>query len=132
MASAEVNEARNTVLVDAENITQVSVATPGLQGVPGPTGPTGPAGPTGATGAQGPQGPQGVPGTGSGGGASGYSHSQGTTSLTWSITHGLGYYPNVTTFDSTSQEIEGDVSHQCVTQCTIRFQYAISGTAVLS
>jgi hypothetical protein len=91
-------------------------------GTPGPTGPVGPAGSTGATGPAGPAGPSG----------SAYVHTQNTVSSTWSITHNLGIYPNVTTTDITGFVIEGETTYPTVNTVTVTFSIASTGFAYLS
>lgn len=54
-----VSEIVNTVYVNEDSPTEVTVYTPGIQGASGPAGPPGPAGATGATGPTGPTGPIG-------------------------------------------------------------------------
>ena len=105
---------------------------PGQRGPAGPAGPTGPTGPTGATGstgatgATGPQGPVGPAPT------IAYAHTQNTVSSTWSITHNLGFRPNVTTINSAGTNIEGIVEHTNENFLTITFSIAGTGTAYLS
>lgn len=48
-------------------------------------------------------GPQGVPG-----GGFNYVHTQNSASATWTITHNLGGFPNVTLVDSSGVMFEGD------------------------
>lgn len=98
----------------------------GEQGNPGPTGPTGPAGPVGPTGPTGPQGPVGPTPT------IAYTHVQNLVSSTWSITHNLGFRPNVTTIDSANMNIEGTVQHTDNNSLTITFSIATTGFAYLS
>lgn len=61
-----------------------------------------------------------------------YSHTQGSSSTTWSIEHNLGFYPSVTVFMSSGDTVEGSIEHQDVNNLTITFSVAISGTAYLS
>lgn len=96
-----------------------------LPGVPGQRGATGPAGPVGPTGPQGAVGPAGPAG-------SSYAHTQNTVSSTWSITHNMGFYPNVTTTDATGFPIEGEVSYLDLNSLTVSFSIATSGFAYLS
>lgn len=88
----------------------------------GPVGPTGPAGP------EGPQGPPGVTGAA----ASGTVFVQGVPDDVWTITHGLGYFPNVTVVDSTGSEVEGEVKYQSISVIILTFSAAFSGKAYLS
>lgn len=61
-----------------------------------------------------------------------YTHNQISASTTWTINHGLGFYPSITIFDSSSQQVEGAVTHNTTTTTTIQFSASISGTAYLS
>lgn len=100
--------------------------------VPGPQGPEGPPGddgPPGEPGPQGPEGPQGPPGDGS---LANYTHDQQVASITWSITHMLGFYPSVSVFDTTGSEIVGAVTHTSVNHLDIVFSAPVSGLAYLS
>lgn len=80
-------------------------------GSQGPIGPTGPAGPVG-------------------GGS--YNFTQAVPSLVWTIIHNLGFKPNVETFDNYNDQVEGDLIHVSINQCTITFSYQTTGTAILS
>lgn len=96
-----------------------------------------PQGATGPQGVQGPQGPQGIQGpqgtTGSGtGGSSFYRFVQGVPSTVWTIPHNLGYKPNVQSFDSRPEQVQGDILHVDGNNLTITFAFAISGEAELS
>lgn len=78
----------------------------------------------------GPQGPPGPPG--SGGAGTGYTHNQVLASSVWTINHGLGYRPAVTSYDTASDQIMGEVDHIDANNLTITFSSAISGTAYMS
>lgn len=97
---------------------------------------SGARGPTGAQGPQGPIGPQGPPGTGGGGGETGtlaYRHVQASAATTWTITHDLGFYPNITVVDSVAQEIfPGNVEYLTPTTVRLTFSSAVGGEAYLS
>lgn len=97
----------------------VTVSSSGPQGVQGPAGPTGPTGPGGI-------GTSDIPDLVA------YTHNQSATSNTWTITHNLNFYPNVTVFDSAGTMVEGSVTHTNANSITIAFSAAISGTAHLS
>ena len=84
-----------------------------LPGVPGQRGP------------QGPKGDKGDPG-------STFSFTQNAVSSTWSITHNMGFNPNVTTVDSAGTAIEGTVTYNSANALTITFGIATSGKAYLS
>ena len=92
-------------------------------GQPGPQGVKGDKGDTGATGPQGPVGPAPT---------IAYTHTQNAVSSTWSITHNLGFYPNVSTVDVTDFGIEGAVSYNTLNSLTITFGIATTGKAYLS
>jgi hypothetical protein len=105
-----------------------------LPGVPNQRGAQGPTGATGPRGATGPTGPGVtaqqildviVP-------AVSYKHTQNSASTTWTITHNLGFYPNVTTLDSAGTTIEGSITFNSVNQLTVAFSVALTGTAYLS
>jgi hypothetical protein len=61
-----------------------------------------------------------------------HTHNQLSASNTWTIAHSLGFYPSVTIFDSSAQEVEGAITHNDTNNITIQFSAAISGTAYLS
>jgi hypothetical protein len=61
-----------------------------------------------------------------------YHHTQNTSSNTWTITHNLGFYPNVTVADSGGSLVEGEITYSSVNALTIRFTSAFSGQAYLS
>lgn len=82
------------------------------------------------TGLPGPQGPQGPGGGGGGGGF--YSHTQAVASSLWTITHGLGYRPAVTVWDTAGDQIMGEVDHLNINTVQIAFSTAISGSAYMS
>jgi hypothetical protein len=50
----------------------------------------------------------------------------------WTIHHNLGYYPNVTVFDSNDDEVEGDLDYTDDNNLTLTFAVPISGIAYLS
>lgn len=57
---------------------------------------------------------------------------QAIPSYVWTINHAFGFKPNIETFDTPGDQIEGDVFHVNSSQCTITFSYPTTGTAVLS
>jgi hypothetical protein len=61
-----------------------------------------------------------------------YTHTQSSASNQWVITHNLGFKPNVTTFDSAGDIVEGHIIHNSVNQLTLQLSAAMSGTAQLS
>lgn len=92
-------------------------------GQPGPKGETGATGATGATGPQGPPGPTPT---------IAYTHMQNAVSSTWSITHNLGFHPNVSTTDAANFNIEGDITYIDTNSLVINFGIATTGYAYLS
>lgn len=84
--------------------------------------------------APGPQGPSGLSGVQEGEVVSlvSYRHIQSTASNTWTVTHNLNFYPNVTIYDSAGSMVEGSIDHQNATSLTITFSGPISGKAYLS
>lgn len=93
---------------------------------------TGQPGPQGVRGLQGIQGPKGDKGDQGDVPTIGYIHTQNAVSSTWSITHNLGFYPNVLTQDSAGTTIEGTVTFPSSSTVTITFSVATSGVAYLS
>lgn len=61
-----------------------------------------------------------------------YTHSQGTPSATWEITHNLGKKPSVTVQDSANNDVVGEVTYNTDQKLTITFSGAFSGTAHLN
>ena len=61
-----------------------------------------------------------------------YDHMQGAASSSWSITHNLGFKPNVTVIDSAGNIVEGEISYTNSNSITVSFQSAFSGNAYLS
>jgi hypothetical protein len=61
-----------------------------------------------------------------------YHHTQGTSSAVWTITHNLGWYPNVTVQDSGGSIVEGEIAYTSTMSLTITFTGAFSGRAYLS
>lgn len=123
-------KSNKTVVVSNTKTDILEVRDPGVsgpQGLQGPQGPQGPIGPVGAQGAQGPQGPQGDPS-----GPVSYTHTQYSAASTWSITHNLGYKPNVTVSDSAGTIIEGEIAYPTSSTIVLSFSSAFAGTAYLS
>ena len=61
-----------------------------------------------------------------------YTHDQMTPDTVWSITHSLGFFPNVMSFDSAGTQIIGDVNHIDKNSMTITFSHSNAGKAYLS
>jgi hypothetical protein len=76
-------------------------------------------------------GPQGPPGL-SGAAAASYVHNQAVPSASWTITHNLGFFPNVTVQDSTGRTVEGDITYTNSNSLVLTFSGAFSGVAYLS
>jgi hypothetical protein len=111
---------------------------------------------TGAQGTQGVRGPQGTTGLQGASGIAGaavdntddvpegttnkyftisrvsYEHMQGSASNSWTITHNLGFKPNVTVIDSAGNIVEGEIAYTNTNSLTVSFQSAFSGTAYIS
>lgn len=84
--------------------------------------------------APGPQGPGGIDGVQASDVVPlvSYTHTQSAALSTWTVTHNLNFFPNVTIFDSGESQVEGSVTHIDETSLTIDFSSAISGKAHLS
>lgn len=61
-----------------------------------------------------------------------YTHDQMTPGKVWNITHNLGFFPNVMSFDSAGTQIIGDVNHIDKNSMTITFSHSNAGKAYLS
>lgn len=61
-----------------------------------------------------------------------YHHIQGSSSAVWEITHNLGFYPNVTTMDSSGSIAEGEITHIDNNILRVTFSAPFSGNAYLS
>jgi hypothetical protein len=61
-----------------------------------------------------------------------YTFHQQTPSATWTITHSLGFVPNVLTMNESGQEIMGAVSSATITTLVIQFSEPVTGYAYLS
>jgi hypothetical protein len=57
---------------------------------------------------------------------------QGTPASVWVVTHNLGLYPDVQVFDSSGDQVEGDVTHLSANELTVAFSAAFSGDAFLN
>lgn len=76
-------------------------------------------------GVEGPQGPPGVDG-------GSYVHTQAVPSSVWTISHGLGFFPNVTVLDTLGRPAEGDPAYPSVDTLILTFSAALTGQAFLS
>jgi hypothetical protein len=95
---------------------------PGQRGPQGSTGPAGNAGPTGPTGATGPSGPSG----------GSFVYTPPDARNVYTISHNLGYQPNVMVIDSVGTEYFGTVLYNNSNSLTITFSSAVYATAYLS
>jgi len=63
----------------------------------------------------------------------GYTYTQSSAATTWTISHGLSFYPNVTVVDSTGNEIfPGNVQYPSSSTVQLTFSAAVGGSAYLS
>ena len=62
----------------------------------------------------------------------GYVHIQEVASATWSITHGLGFVPNITVVDTAGTVVEGSYNYPNSDTVVLTFVGAFSGRAYLS
>jgi hypothetical protein len=128
---------QNKIIVQEQPI-KVEISQGGPQGIQGPAGPagsagsTGPAGSDGAAGPVGPEGPEGPQGEPGPTPVLAYTHIQNAVSYTWSITHNLGFRPNVTAVNSSNVVVEGDITYIDNDNLTIEFTIPVTGTAYLS
>lgn len=65
-------------------------------------------------------------------GASTYTHTQSEASSTWTITHNLERFPDVTVVDSSGNVVVGDTTYNSNNQITLTFSTAFSGSAYLN
>jgi len=61
-----------------------------------------------------------------------YTHTQGSASSSWVISHGLAFFPNVTVQDSAGNIVEGEIAYTNANSLTVSFSSAFSGKAYLS
>ena len=61
-----------------------------------------------------------------------YVHTQASADTTWSITHNLKFYPNVSIVDSALSHVIGEVTYINENSLTVSFTSAFSGKAFLS
>jgi hypothetical protein len=124
-----VREPAATLIIDRDNpaaIVQNEATTSLLLAAPGPVGPLGPQGPSGPAG---PSGPPGLPGNA----AYRFVHTQGIPAAVWVVPHDLGYVPAaIIVYDSTGEEVEGEILAVTPTSLVIQFSGAFSGTAVVA
>lgn len=84
--------------------------------------------------APGPQGPGGIDGVQAEDVIAlvSYRHIQNASLASWTVVHNLGFYPNVTVFNSAGDQVEGNVVHNDNNSLTISFSTTMSGKAHLS
>lgn len=61
-----------------------------------------------------------------------YTHTQDSANSTWTVEHGLGFFPSITVVDSAGTEVEGAVVHTDENEAVITFSAAFSGKAYCS
>ena len=61
-----------------------------------------------------------------------YAHTQNTPSTTWTVSHGLGFIPNITVVDSGGTVVEGSYNYPDANTVELSFSNAFSGKAYLS
>ena len=134
--AVEFEDQRSTVKVNPRDLNKVTVQEVHSEVKVSASGPRGVQGPTGPQGIQGIQGPTGPTGPGTTPAeiiaVTAYTHNQLAATNTWTIAHNLGFYPNVTVFDSANTMVEGEVLHNDENSLTINFSSSISGKAHLS
>jgi hypothetical protein len=64
--------------------------------------------------------------------AQSYVHVQHEPSTVWTVSHRLGWYPNVSAVDAQGISIEGHVVHATNQQLTITWSEPVAGTAYAS
>lgn len=62
----------------------------------------------------------------------GYVHTQSSAASVWTITHGLGFIPNVTVVDSGGSVVEGSYNYPNSNTVILTFNGSFSGKAYLS
>lgn len=151
----EINQVNNSVSVDetnvninlTEQISNVEIGTSGPQGPRGTALLNGVGAPSSSTGINGDfylntsnmnlYGPKTNSGWGSptdlvGSQELGYVHIQEVASATWSITHGLGFVPNITVVDTAGTVVEGSYNYPNSNTVILTFVGGFSGRAYLS
>jgi hypothetical protein len=121
----------DTIIITPQPAIEVVVSPTITPSTPAPevavyAGPVGPQGPAGETGPAGPQGPIGETPT------IAYTHTQNAVSSSWTITHNLGFYPNVSTTDASKFSMEGEITYINTDSLIVNFGIATTGYAYLS
>lgn len=151
----ELNQINNNVSIDETNV-NVNLTEQAVDVTLGTSGPQGPRGTSLLNGVGAPSaglgiigdfylntsnmnlyGPKTESGWGSptdlvGGQELGYVHIQEVASATWSITHGLGFVPNITVVDTAGTVVEGSYSYPDANTVVLTFVGGFSGRAYLS
>lgn len=151
----ELNQINNNVTVDETNV-NVNLTEQAVDVTLGTSGPQGPRGTSLLNGVGAPSAGLGIigdfylntsnmnlygPKTESGWGSPtdlvgsqelGYVHIQEVASATWSVTHGLGFVPNITVVDTAGTVVEGSYSYPNSNTVVLTFIGAFSGRAYLS
>jgi len=142
----EIDQVINNITIDEENVV-VQLGTSGPQGGTGPGILNGTSAPNNAIGIVGDfflnttnmnlYGPKtesswGTPVDLVGSQELGYMHIQEVASATWSITHGLGFVPNITVVDTAGTVVEGSYNYPNSSTVVLTFIGAFSGRAYLS
>jgi len=114
--------------------TNGSTGATGAVGATGVAGATGSAGSNGATGAQGATGAKGDPGDLAGFNVNlvSYTYEKQSNAITWTVTHNLGFRPNVIVMDYSSNQVECDISYTNENSVVLTFSEGISGYAYFS
>ncbi len=60
-----------------------------------------------------------------------YTHTQSTSSATWTINHNLGFNPVAVVLDSAGTQCEGAISYPTINQMVIVFTGAFTGVAYI-
>jgi hypothetical protein len=63
--------------------------------------------------------------------ATSYTHTQGSASASWTITHNLGRKVQVTLFTVGGVEMLGDITHTSTNVATVTFVSAVAGSALV-
>jgi len=151
----EIDQVNNTVSIDETNVNiNLTEQTSNIE--IGTSGPQGPRGPGVLNGSGAPSSSLGIlgdfyintdnfnlygPKTNSGWGTPidlvganelGYVHTQSVPASTWTITHGLGFTPNVTVVDSGGTVVEGSYNYPNNNSVILTFTGSFSGKAYLS
>jgi hypothetical protein len=125
------NPANSSSDISASSPTSVTVVNPNSTTVSSATVSVVYPGANSVTVSGGVKGDTGAPGAP---GASGgfFAFTQASPASTWTISHGLGYQPNVSVVDSAGSQVEGNVVWADLSTLFITFSGAFSGVAYLS